>query len=257
MNPIKVDTEKCIGCGLCVKDCPATYLSIVDGKCVPSNGGCIECGHCFAVCPTEAVEMTNYDTSDCEAVTNMDEIIDSQKFLGAIKSRRTIRQYKDTEIEEEKLNMILEAGRYSPTAANGQKLTFTVLDENREEIEKKCVSLFSFAFKFAKSFDASAKRTKIDDKFFFKGAPAVILISGKNPLDGGIAAGYMELMANSLGLGVLYSGFFQICYALSPKVRRLCGLPKGEKLQACMIIGYPNVKYKRTVPRKKLNMQER
>ena len=62
----------------------------------------------------------------------------------------------------------------------------------------------------------------------------------------------MELMAESLGLGVLYSGFFVACTRLSRKLRKMLDLPKGHKVITCMVIGYPAVKYQRIVPRKPL-----
>lgn len=65
----------------------------------------------------------------------------------------------------------------------------------------------------------------------------------------------MELMANSLGLGVLYSGFFIACSKINPKIRKILNLPKGHKPVTCMVIGYPNVKYQRTALRKKLKSQ--
>lgn len=62
----------------------------------------------------------------------------------------------------------------------------------------------------------------------------------------------MELMAESLGLGVLYSGFFVACSRFSRKLRKLIRLRRGHKVVTCMVIGYPAVKYHRIVPRKPL-----
>jgi len=88
------------------------------------------------------------------------------------------------------------------------------------------------------------------DSFFFKGAPLVILVSARNEVDAALASSYMEIMAESLGLGVLYSGFFITCTRLSRRLRKVIRLPKGQKTVTCMIIGYPAVKYQRIVPRK-------
>ncbi len=70
--------------------------------------------------------------------------------------------------------------------------------------------------------------------------------------DAALASSYMELMAESLGLGVLYSGFSRVCSVVSGKLRRLLKLPKGHKVVTCMVIGYPAVRYQRIVPRKAL-----
>ena len=53
------------------------------------------------------------------------------------------------------------------------------------------------------------------DSFFFKGAPLVILVSARNEVDAALASSYTEIMAESLGLGVLYSGFFITCICIA------------------------------------------
>ena len=81
----------------------------------------------------------------------------------------------------------------------------------------------------------------------------VIVVSSKSNVNAGLASAYMEIMAESLGLGVLYSGFFVVCAKISGKLRKLIQLPKGHKIVSCIIIGHPAVKYQRIVPRKETN----
>ena len=57
MAPILVNEEKCVGCELCVKDCPSGCLYIENGKAYTKKGGCLECGHCYSVCPQGAIIM--------------------------------------------------------------------------------------------------------------------------------------------------------------------------------------------------------
>ena len=45
----------------------------------------------------------------------------------AIQGRRSIRKYKSTPVEEEKLNKVLEAARLAPSASNGQNWKFIVV----------------------------------------------------------------------------------------------------------------------------------
>ncbi|MBR3003729.1 MAG: EFR1 family ferrodoxin [Lachnospiraceae bacterium] len=50
----KVDHEKCVHCNLCVSDCPARNISIVDG--FPKQGNhCIMCMRCSMNCPAQAI----------------------------------------------------------------------------------------------------------------------------------------------------------------------------------------------------------
>lgn len=248
MEKIVIDESKCIGCGECVRDCVSSAIHLDGGK-AKIRPGCIECGHCFAVCPAGAVDMPGYGTGGGGDVVSMTEI-DSDTLLQAMKSRRTVRQFKDIPIEQEKIDKILEAGRYAPTGANSQNVAFTVLGSKQDYLERECVKLFRTGVGIGSKFSASLKNTNITDNFFFKGAPLVIVVSGRDKVNATLASAYMEIMANSLGIGVLYSGFFCGAARLLPKVNRALKLPAGHTPVTCMIFGYPAVKYKRIPPRK-------
>ena len=253
MNPIIIDNDKCIGCGLCVNDCPNAHLYLENKKAKAAESGCIECGHCFAVCPMNAVKIDGYDCAD-DPVTPMTEL-DSDKLLSAMKSRRSIRHFTAQPVEDEKLQKILEAGRYCPTGSNAQNVAFTVLGSKQSEAEALCVKLFRKGKKLGSPFVDFLKRIDIPDDFFFKGAPLVIVVSSKSDINAGLASSYMELMAYNLGLGVLYSGFFVICSKLSGKLKKMLQLPKKHKVVSCLVIGYPDVKYQRIAPRKKVQVK--
>jgi len=51
-------TDKCIGCGKCVKLCPLNNISLNDHKPVWGNN-CTHCMACIGNCPTEAIEYGN------------------------------------------------------------------------------------------------------------------------------------------------------------------------------------------------------
>jgi len=51
-----VDSEKCVGCGLCVSMCPSGAISLTEGKAVIDMEKCIRCGKCHDACPHEAVK---------------------------------------------------------------------------------------------------------------------------------------------------------------------------------------------------------
>lgn len=250
-NPVKIDKDKCIGCALCVDDCPNHSLKIVNGKAEFVSESCLECGHCYAICPKAAVDMVNLDTSDCTPVVPMTEL-GSDKLLTAMKSRRTIRRFNSKPVEEEKIAKILEVGRCCQTGTNSQNVAYTILGSKQAEIEKECVKMFRTGVKVASPFVKEIKGQAISDSFFFRKAPLVIVVSSPSKTNGCLATAYMELMAESLGLGVLISGFTEICANANPKIKSMLKLPKGHKVVAVMVIGYTDIKYQRTAPRRKL-----
>ena len=50
----------------------------------------------------------------------------------AIRKRKSIRRYKDKEVEQEKLMRILEAARLAPSAANKQEWRFVVVRDKEK-----------------------------------------------------------------------------------------------------------------------------
>lgn len=246
---ISIDHSKCVGCALCAKDCPAFLISIEDGKARYKSGGCIGCGHCYAVCPQNAITLENQPAVPDENITLFSEF-NSEKLLSAMKSRRSVRRFTKENIGRETVNQIIEAGRYCPTGANAQGVRYVVLGAMQDAIEKECVSIFRSGSKLAAPFSKFVSQINIEDDFFFRNAPLVIAVIGKSGTDAALASSYMEIMAESLGLGVFYSGFFVMCSKISPKIRRMLNIGKGEKVRTCLVIGHPNVKYQRIPPRK-------
>ena len=55
-SKLKVDTDKCIGCGLCVKLCPMKNINIKDQKAVSSDR-CTMCYRCINKCPGQAITL--------------------------------------------------------------------------------------------------------------------------------------------------------------------------------------------------------
>ena len=58
MVEIKIDTEKCDGCGTCVDICPVEVFEIKDEKSVVVNlDECLVCRACEVQCPDNAIEI--------------------------------------------------------------------------------------------------------------------------------------------------------------------------------------------------------
>jgi ferredoxin len=54
---VKVDMDKCMGCGACVDTCPVSALEIVGDKVKCDEDTCVDCGACTGVCPVEALSL--------------------------------------------------------------------------------------------------------------------------------------------------------------------------------------------------------
>jgi len=50
-----IDKEKCIGCGVCVDQCPAGAIIQEGDKYRIDREKCTECGSCVDVCPVGAI----------------------------------------------------------------------------------------------------------------------------------------------------------------------------------------------------------
>ncbi len=51
---ITIDRDKCTGCGLCLENCPAKAISLIEGKARIDPAICIRCAKCIAVCSQKA-----------------------------------------------------------------------------------------------------------------------------------------------------------------------------------------------------------
>lgn len=242
-HTVRIDSERCIGCGLCKNDCPAANIEVKDKKAGVIAQDCIMCGHCAAICPKGAVSLTGFDDPPMEI--DKPEVLDPQRLHDALKTRRSIRQFSSRKVEPEVIARIIEAGRLTPTAGNAQDVSYIVL-KDMARYEKIAVRLFRRLIPLMRLVNPVARRTVIDGHFFFKKAPAAIVIVSPNKINGALAAANMELMAEACGLGVLYSGFFSMAVNSSRSLRRQLGLGRGEKAVTTLVLGYPRVKYCRT-----------
>ena len=260
---VEINSGTCTGCGACVKDCALGYMALREEK-AHCNELCFLCGHCVAVCPTGAVSIPEYDMPDVEANDKDHFGIDPGVLLHSIKFRRSIRQYANRLIEREKLEYLVQAGRYTATGSNQQGCLFVMVQKQLPELKdmiwdgvsamkKPSEMLPERLFAPLQSF-VSLRADGTD--FLFRDAPAVIYIAAESAVDAGLAAQNMELAAISQGLGVLYNGFLKTATNMNPAVREWLDIA-DKPVQVCMLAGYPRVTYCRTAPRRAANVHWR
>lgn len=262
-----VNKEKCIGCSQCVKDCPVSAISLNENKAEINNTTCFKCGHCIAICPVEAVSTDDYNMEEVIPYDKAKFTVDAENLLNFIKFRRSTRRFKNQKVEKEKIEKIIDAGRFTQTSTNMQDVSYTIVKDSIPELRRMTLGtlnamadkmlgseetpkhLLKYAHMWKRMYESFVENPDGPDQLFFK-APLLIIVKAQNEIDGGLASAKMELMIDALGLGTYFSGFFERAAAMNPKIGEMIGLKEGEKIISCMVIGYPRVEYKRTVPRK-------
>ena len=166
----------------------------------------------------------------------------------AIKSRRSIRRYQATEVDDKTLNLVLEAARQAPSWDNTQCWQFIVVRDagNRNKLADML------------------PRTNNPAARGIREAPVAIVVcaelgkagylSGELSSDKGdwymfdvaLAMQNLVLAAQSLGLGTVYIGWFD-----EEKTASFLNIPEGYSIVAMTPLGYPDQQPKPR-PRKKL-----
>lgn len=261
---IQIDQEKCISCGLCIKDCVSANIEIVSNKASIKRESCLMCGHCIAICPQRAVKMEEYPMADVKEYNKNDFSIEPERLLNFIKFRRSVRQFTKEPIEDEKLIKIIEAGRYTATGSNRQDVSYIVVRENLPKLRRLALEklseitlqqtqqnpgLVSLAQKWANMLESDKELPGKNDGLFYN-APVVMLLVSDSQADAALAASNMELMAVAQGLGVLYCGYFVRVVQGNEKINSFLGLDEAQEIRVCLVLGKPDVTYLRTVPRK-------
>lgn len=159
--------------------------------------------------------------------------------IETIHARRSIRKYKDTPVEKEKLEQVTLAGIAAPNAMNRQAWAIRVIGS--KEWIKRCTDAY---LPTIEGTPMGEHLLTPDFKNMFRNAPAVIFVAAEPSayagVDCGILAQNMMLAAHELGLGTCCLGSpvgFMNSKEGEPFLASL-GLPEGYALQFAIAIGY-------------------
>jgi len=146
--------------------------------------------------------------------------------MDIIETRRSVRSYKSQEVEDEKLNYILEAFRKSPSAKNLQPWKLVVV-KNKKTIRDLAIAC--------------------NNQTFLEEAPVLIAACADEeeaygrmggymnsyPIDIGLAMEHLILAATEQGLGTCWIGAFK-----EQLVKDILGVPENVKVVALTPVGY-------------------
>ena len=170
--------------------------------------------------------------------------------IEAIKTRRSTRKFKARAVEMEKLQQIVEAGRFGPTGGNAQGNHFFVISNATALMMLKDMVQTAFAKMelrddLYKSLKNSIMLSQKGNYSFSYNAPVLIVVAnkkdyGNNMADVACAVENMMLAANELDLGSCYINQLKWLNE-EPSIRGYLGtlgLKDDERVYASVAIGY-------------------
>ena len=276
MNPenhsILINHDTCDTCRKCVQVCPAGIL-VQEKKKEPIGvehmENCIVCGHCADACPTGSLQHSAFPPETIHPI-DYSRMPTPEQVMLLIKSRRSNRALSSKAVPQEKLEQIIEAARYAPTASNRQQVSCTVITDPdtlrhigdftinvfdgaaRKLMNPVVKCLFRPFLRQAYQYLPTLQRLKQrhEDGYdpILRKATALILFHTPASChfgceDSNLAYQNASLMAQSLGVAQIYMGYVirAIEKDRNGTFSRITGT--DEKIHAIMALGIPLFRY--------------
>jgi nitroreductase/Pyruvate/2-oxoacid:ferredoxin oxidoreductase delta subunit len=282
---VNIDFTQCSDCGLCSVVCKDLTLTMQNGKITIDNNpifGCVGCAQCVAVCPEDCIEVEGRTIvmDDIVPLPEAKTAANYQQLDSLMFKRRSIRDFKDKDIEQEKIDQILKTASSSPMGIppsdvevlifRGKEKVSTFSKDFIKYMESIKWMFSRWTIPFWKPFISGAdyemyksfliplmdfliERNKKGEDWLLYNAPFALYFYGSpysDPADPYIPATYAMLAAESLGLGTCMIG------SIHPFLRHGgASLKKKYKINPksrngiFLIIGYPKVKYHKGIKR--------
>ncbi|MCB2188859.1 MAG: nitroreductase family protein [Deltaproteobacteria bacterium] len=285
---IWIDPAKCLGCGECLPACGRHLVIMPEDVAVISRPeSCVACGHCKAVCPVDAPQLPGVAAADFLPAPAPEGLPSPEVLLSFLRSRRSIRVFRPEPVERAKLEALLQAARYTPTAQNRQALGYVVVASPEALAEVTRLTVAALVEQAARleaalareaaggsalapedqawrqyppAFRLLAELTAQGEDPLFHHAPAVVAVhvhpeeSLHPKVEAGLAAMHLALMAVSLGLGTCFCGLLEYALRHSGPLARALYLPPGHLVPISFMLGYPELTYRRLPARRPLRV---
>jgi ferredoxin len=252
---LKIDEELCTACKLCMKVCIRDNIAVEDFA-VEVGTNCFECGHCMAVCKVGAITLKNFEGKEERIIdyNPRENILEYDDLFEFLKRRRSIRWFTKKKIDRKTFDKLFEGAYYSPSAQNAQDVEFVVLDEKLDEFMELVYDIIKVKkdeFFRIREFGDYLKdnSTKEFHPLLWEGKQLILTFSS-DKTSAVIANTRIELLAYSLGLGGFYSLFILKADELNHDklMEFFPDIDENKHMYSAFVIGYPKVRFRRTIP---------
>jgi NAD-dependent dihydropyrimidine dehydrogenase PreA subunit len=254
---VTIDYAKCNLCKQCILVCHDYCITINDKQLKIDNRLCDSCTQCISVCPKQALSWNGNLPQKVDI-----NLLPKPEYLEELfKSRRSIRLYKELEVETSILEKIAEISRFAPTMNKNIKAKIItnrqILNDIENIIDRKSKILYKFLFtnqviyRLIHLFKPELRilKSKIENrKYHLHNAPAMIILTGnpKIAMSDTSAQYYlynMSLYSFSLGLGSIISDATKIFLNTNRKYLRKLNISNDHKILGVLLVGYSKIKF--------------
>jgi len=282
MIEIAIDTDVCKKDGLCAMSCPRGILEQEEKGTVPKVidaflQKCFRCGHCVAVCPHGAISHNVFPEGTVSPIRS-DYVPSYDQVLELVRSRRSKRSFKQTPVERDVIEKVLDAARFAPSGHNEQSTEFVVVQDKKilKEISdltaegigklagytRNPIGRFmmrramgrrgaAYVTELAPEMEGLVTLHKSGTDWILREAPVLVLFCADSAggtsmsINANLALQNGALAAEAYGLGCFYVYFVVLASERDDRIARLVSLPETHAIYGALAIGYPRLTYKK------------
>ena len=289
MYEITIDTDVCKKDGICALVCPKGIFVQREKLTIPelvAEETCIACGHCVAVCPQNAVQHAEFPATTTRAI-QFEQLPTTDQVLELLKSRRSIRAFRDKPLAKDILETIIDGARFAPSGHNSQSTEYLVVQDRAvlNQVSAVAIEYLKFEIKrfsnpifrtMALLADRESAESGLHEipgfkemiRLFKSGADPIlnaapVLLAFHAPrtdwygdVNSQLALQNASLVAHSLGIGHFYTGWViapcraPMAKAWNRRIPNLLDIPPDNNLYGALALGYPVPRFKNMIERK-------